>query len=152
MIGTRTMRQGTTTSTACLFQNESIQRCTLSRLGWKNSESRVSFSPSISVTAAVPSESEAEESVWLVCAFTRFLARLENAGHGPGPGPGHGSWAEAIVVRDPEMEPEMEPEVEPEVEREMGGRTVGDECRIIRVLRGDEVSVFTSHVIHIHIH
>lgn len=76
--------------------------------------------------------------MWLVCAFTRFLARPENAGHGPG----HGPWAEAIVVRDPEMEPE--------VEREMGGRTVGNECRIIRVLRGDEVSVFTF--IHIHIH
>lgn len=206
------MRQGTTASTACLFQNESIQPSTLSRLGWKNSESRVSFSPSISVPSApavasvlLPSESEAEESVWLVCAFTRFLARLGNdrlpcedvpfptpclplppfpfpssfpppspclprfIPHsprpvipanpfpipspsplalaakfvpGPGHGHGHGPWPKAVVVRDPEMEPE--------VEREMGGRTVGNECRIIRVFRGDELSVYPFHIISYH--
>lgn len=37
-------------------------------------------------------------------------------------------------------EPEPEPELE--VGREMGGRTVGNECRMIRVLRGDELSVY----------
>lgn len=35
-----------------------------------------------------------------------------------------------------------EPEPELEVGREMGGRTVGNECRMIRVLRGDELSVY----------
>lgn len=79
------MRQGTTTSTACRFQNESIQPSTLSRLGWKNSESRVSFSPSISIPSAaavasalLPSESGADETFWLACPFIRLLARLEN--------------------------------------------------------------------------
>lgn len=79
------MRQGTTTSTACRFQNESIQPSTLSRLGWKNSESRVSFSPSISIPSAaaaasvlLPSESEADKSFWLACPFIRLLVRLEN--------------------------------------------------------------------------
>lgn len=44
----------------------------------------------------------------------------------------------------------MEPEAE-QAERGMGARTVGDECRIIRVLRGDELSVYPSHIIPFHI-
>lgn len=43
----------------------------------------------------------------------------------------------------------MEPEAE-QAERGMGARTVGDECRIIRVLRGDELSVYPSHIIPFH--
>lgn len=46
----------------------------------------------------------------------------------------------------------MEPEpVVEQAERGMGARTVGDECRIIRVLRGDELSVYPSHIIPFHI-
>ncbi|OXG76479.1 hypothetical protein C350_04638 [Cryptococcus neoformans MW-RSA36] len=69
------MRQGTTTSTACLFQNESIQPSTLSRLGWKNSESNVSSSSSISVPVPFafpvpdPVSAQAEESVRLYRLF-----------------------------------------------------------------------------------
>lgn len=69
------MRQGTTTSTACLFQNESIQPSTLSRLGWKNSESNVSSSSSISVPVPFaspvpdPASAQAEESVRLYRLF-----------------------------------------------------------------------------------
>lgn len=39
-----------------------------------------------------------------------------------------------------------------QAERGMGARTVGvgDECRIIRVLRGDELSVYPSHIIPFH--
>lgn len=46
---------------------------------------------------------------------------------------------------------ERDPEMDPEVEREMGGRTVGNECRMIRILRGDELSVYPSHIISYHI-
>lgn len=69
------MRQGTTTSTACLFQNESIQPSTLSRLGWKNSESNVSSSSSISLPVPFaspipdPVSAQGEESVRLYRLF-----------------------------------------------------------------------------------
>lgn len=52
-----------------------------------------------------------------------------------------------MVARGTERDPEMDPEVE----REMGGRTVGNECRMIRILRGDELSVYPSHIISYHI-